>query len=380
MKKVILKSGKEKAIRNRHHWIFSGAIQNWPDCEAGEILEVFSNEGVKLGSAYFNKSCSLAGRMISFGHEPPYDALERSFITALQLRKELFDESTNAYRIINGEGDHLPGLVLDRYNDHLVMQIGTWGMFKLKPFIINLIRKHLPYIKTLHEKTKGQEGLKDFNGLHFGQDEEVEVLENGIKFHVNFSQSQKTGLFLDQREMRVLMGKLSKGKKVLNCFGYTGGFSLYAARGGAQEVTTLDISQKALEAARKNFILNDLTLQNFICQDAFDYLKNGLAYDVVIVDPPAFAKKKEDIPSASKAYLSLNRQVLEKIPSSGLILTCSCSYHIDQTLFQKLIFQAALLAKREIKILSTHILAKDHPINIYHPESQYLKSLLLSIA
>lgn len=379
VKRAILKAGKERALLSHHHWIFSGALQNLPDCQPGEILEVFSNKGQKIGSAYFNRGSSLVGRMIAFGDEEPMAAIERAFINALSLRKSLFNDQTNAYRLINAEGDLLPGLILDRYHDALVLQIGTQGMHRIKSFIISLIEKYLPEIQTIYEKSKGQEGLKDFNGYHKGQAEEVEAIENGIKFLINFAESQKTGLFLDQREMRVLIGKMAKGKKVLNCFGYTGGFSLYAAQGEALSADTLDISEKALTYAKKNFTLNQLTPGQFLAEDIFDFLKKPLPYDLVILDPPAFAKKKEDIAAASKAYLSLNRQALEKMPAQSLLLTCSCSYHIDEPLFQKTLFQAALQAKREIKILSTHIQAQDHPINLYHPETKYLKSLLLLV-
>ena len=385
-KKVILKAGKEKPLLSRHHWIFSGALANPILCEPGQILPVYSSHDELLGHAYFNPKCSLVGRMVSFGKEDPFESLESTFVEAIQLRKSLFNEKiTNGYRLINGEGDALPGLVIDKYADSLVIQIGSYGMERLKPFFMGLIQKHLPECTTVYEKStllsRKHEGLKDQEGYLLGTQKETIILENGIRFLIQFDESQKTGFFLDHRQMRELMGKYSSGRRVLNCFSYSGGFSLYAALNGALSITSLDLSKAALEQAAKNFALNGLPPHPMIQQDIFDFLKiPQLDYDLVVLDPPAFAKKKEDLPKAMNAYRELNRLAMQKMPSKSLLLTCSCSYHLDETLFQKILFQAASMAKRKVKILSRHLLAPDHPINLYHPESEYLKSFFLSLS
>jgi 23S rRNA (cytosine1962-C5)-methyltransferase len=388
MKKVILKPGKEKPILQRHHWIFSGAIAHLPDCKTGELLAVTSHKNEMLGWGYFNPKTSLCGRMVSFGPQDPHLALEEAFKNALSLRKQLFDEKrTNAYRLINGEGDLIPGLILDRYDDALVMQVGSAGIELLKPFFVTVIKKYLPDCTALYEKstlsTRSQEGLTDTTAFLFGNKEEVTILENGVKFLVQIVKGQKTGFFLDQREMRSLIGSYAHGKKVLNCFGYTGGFSLYAALNGAAQTATLDASKTALEIGERNFTLNgiDPAKHQFLCTDMLEYIKTAkLDYDLCILDPPAFAKREKDIPSASKAYRDLNYQVLEKMPASSLLLTCSCSYHIEESLFQTLIFQAALKAGRSVKVLSHLRQAADHPVNLFHPEGGYLKALLLYIS
>lgn len=386
MKAVILKPGKEKPLERRHLWIFSGAIESLDPLEPGELAQVRSATGSILGVGYFNPKCSLTGRMVCFGEKDPYKAIEENILKALSLRKRLFQEHvTTAYRLINGEGDLLPGLIVDRYGPVCVIQIGTWGMEKLKPFIIELLIKHLSP-QTIYEKStlpsRRQEGLQDKEAFLLGEQEEVTVLENGVHFLVRLKESQKTGLFLDQREMRKAMAELSQGKRVLNCFAYTGGFSVYCALAGASHVTTLDVSKQAISAAERNFALNHVPTQEhrFVTADCFEFLqREELDFDVVILDPPAFAKKKEDVAAASKGYLRLNRETLKKMQPGSLLLTCSCSYHVDETLFQKLLFQAALAAKKEVKILSKHRAALDHPVNLYHPESAYLKALLLEI-
>jgi 23S rRNA (cytosine1962-C5)-methyltransferase len=382
VKKVILKPGKEKPILSRHHWIFSGALQYPLTCEVGELLPVYSASQHLLGWAYFNPKCSLAGRMVSFGEGDPLLSIEKHLKEALQLRHQLFNKSnTNGYRLVNGEGDLLPGLIVDRYNDSLVLQIGTYGMEKLISFIVDQLNQLLPECTTIYEKSslpsRKLEGLPDYEGHLKGNQKQTVMLENGLRFLIDFEEGQKTGFFLDQREMRAFIAEYASNKRVLNCFAYSGGFSLYAARKGAI-VDSLDISGKALAWAKENFRLNGLE-GNFIEEDAFDFLKrSALEYDMIILDPPAFAKKKEDVKNAMSGYRELNRLVLSKMPP-GYLLTCSCSYHIDEELFQKLIFQAALMAKREVKILSRHRMAPDHPVNLYHPESDYLKSLFLYV-
>lgn len=388
-KKVILKKGKEKPLRNKHHWIFSGAIQTLPSFSPGDILPVYSSEKELLGSAYFNSSSSIIGRMLSFGSEDPLACVKNNLKRAIALRKNYFKESeTNAYRLINGEGDRIPGLIVDRYADVLVIQVSTLGIERIKKDILSFLMEHYPSCRMILEKSqlpsRKEEGLKNFEGLLHGEEiDEVEVVENSVKFLVSFSQSQKTGFFLDQRDMRNLVGQLANNKKVLNCFSYSGGFSLYAARMGADKIVSVDRSQSAIDLAQRNFDLNGYPSPegSLLCEDVFQYLREDpLDYDLVILDPPAFAKKKEDIKKACRGYKDINRLALQKMPPSSLLLTCSCSYHVDEKLFQTVVFQAASESSREVQILTQHRQAFDHPVNIFHPEGKYLKSLLLYVS
>lgn len=386
-KKVILKPGKEKPILNRHHWIFSGAIDSINLENPGDLIEVFSSEKEKLGWGYFNPKCSLIGRMVCFGKEDPYKALEKSLKNALFLRHRLFSSTTTCYRLVNGEGDLLPGLIVDRYGTNLVIQIGTLGMEKLKTFIIDLLLRLLPDTSSIYEKSSAasrlEEGLEKNEGHLFGKKiEEVEALENDLKFLVNIPLSQKTGLYLDHREMRTFLGSLSKGKEVLNCFSYTGGFSLYAAKNGAQKVDTVDSSNFAITYSKKNFEINNLSGNfNFYDMDVFDFIEqNDLSsYDIIILDPPAFAKKRNQINSASEKYQMMNRDAMKKMKPHSLLFTSSCSYYIAPDIFKSIIYSAAKKAGREIKILSSHRQALDHPINLFHPETEYLKGFVLEV-
>jgi 23S rRNA (cytosine1962-C5)-methyltransferase len=387
MQPVVLKPGKEKPIKNFHHWIFSGAILRMPAFADGDILPVESADGEFLGFAYFNSRTSIAGRMLSFDRTPAEDAVKRRIDQAIALRQTLFDPSvTTAYRLVNSEGDGIPGLVIDMYGGAAVMQITTRGIDRLKPLIVEHLRTALP-LKTIYEKSnvpsRGEEGLKDAEGLLWGEDaDEVEVRENGIAFIVSIKGGQKSGFFLDQREMRRWAGELSGGKRVLNCFGYTGGFSLYAITGGAARVDTVDISEEAIALARRNAALNEFPADRhgWLARDVFEFLReDALAYDVIILDPPAFAKRKIDVVRACRGYKDINRLAIQKIPSGGIVMTSSCSYHVDEKLFQTVVFQAAREAGRTVRIIGRHRLAPDHPINIFHPEGEYLKSLLLFV-
>lgn len=386
-RRVVLKHGKEKAIRNRHHWIFSGAILKAPKFVDGEILQVFTEKGDLLGSAYFNQKAKIIGRMVCFDSTSPLHAIRSSLDAAIDFRLNYFRGSeTNAYRLVNGEGDRLPGLIIDKYDNILVVQISTAGMEKLRTFIVGyLVEKLAP--NTIYEKSvlpsRKEEGLADEQKVIFGKPvEQVVVKENGLKFSISPSEGQKTGFFLDHREMRKMIKGLSKGKRILNCFAYTGGFSVYALAGEALKVDSVDISEKAIELAKQNAVLNGFDCQEnrFIAADVFHFLReNELPYDVVILDPPAFAKRQKDVIPACRGYKDINRIAMQKMPPHSLLLTCSCSYYVDESLFQKVIFQASVEAKRNVRIIGRHHLAADHPVNICHPESDYLKSLLLYI-
>lgn len=382
---VVLHPGKDKPIKHYHHWIFSGAVASAPRFEPGDILPVVDHTGLLIGHGYFNAQADIFGRMLSFGDADPLRQIAENLRIAALMRRTWFDESqTNAYRLVNGEADRIPGLVVDKYADVLVTQFSTAGMEKLRPQILDmLIEQFNP--RFIYDKSdlpsRRKEGLQPTEGLAFGeQPTPVTILENGAKFLVDIPAGHKTGFYLDQREMRGLIGELSKGKRVLNCFAYTGGFSVFAALNGAKQVTSVDISDEAIKMAETNFELNGIQSKDhsFVAADVFKFLRaDELDYDIVILDPPAFAKKRADLDAAVRGYRDINRQALQKMPAGSLLLTCSCSYHMDDELFQKVIFQAAADTGRTIKIIHKHRLAPDHGLNIYQPEADYLKSLLL---
>jgi len=387
MESVILKPGKDKAVRNRHHWIFSGAIQRLPDFENGSILAVRSADGDILGQAYFNRKSSITGRMLSFGNVSAEDALRRNFESAQALRRRFFDPHfTNAFRLINAEGDGLPGLIVDVYGDVVVLQVATLGMEKLKPFVLDLLVSALEP-RSIYEKSdlpaRRDEGLEGFEGTLYGiEAEKVKITEAGLDFWVDIVHSQKTGFYLDQREMRRIVRETSAGRRVLNTFAYTGAFSVCALRAGAARVDSVDSSEPALSLARENFTLNGLGPESgtFYTADVFEFLRApGLDYDYIILDPPAFAKRRTDVVQACRGYKDINRLAIQKVGTPGLIMTCSCSHFVEEGLFQRVVFQAAHEAGRRVRILQKHRQALDHPVNIFHPETQYLKGFLLYV-
>lgn len=323
-----------------------------------------------------NKGRSIVGHMLAFGEETISEALQKRIRQAGILRRKWFDESsTNAYRLINAEGDGIPGLVVDKYADVLVIQISNPGIEKLKTEIVSLLVVEMGP-RAIYEKStsflRKKEGLEESKGWLYGEEiPSVDIVENGLPFTVNITEGQKTGFFLDQREMRALVRSLSANKRVLNCFAYTGGFSIAALAGGASHVDSVEISAKC-KFERPN--------HRFIQADVFDFLKTtDWNYDIVILDPPAFVKKREDIATAFRAYKDLNAQAMRNMLPGSLLLTSSCSYHVDETLFQNICFRAALEAGRNVRILERHRQAHDHPISIFHPESSYLKSFLLYV-
>lgn len=360
-------------------------MRSTPVFTDGDLAEVLASNGERLGIAMLSRGRSILGHMLAFGQETVEEALRQRIQEAAELRRRWFDPSrTNAVRLINAEGDGLPGLIVDAYNGTLVMQISNPGMERLKSQIVEqLIATFTP--RSLFEKStsflRKKEGLEEIRAHLYGEAcPEVEVLENGLKFAVDVLEGQKTGLFLDQREMRALVGHISREKKVLNCFAYTGGFSIAALAAGASHVDSVDSSAKCGPRIAKNLELNGLSNHTWICEDVFSYLKRtDWDYDVVILDPPAFVKRKDDVAKAFRAYKDLNRHCMEKMKPGSILLTCSCSYHIEEPLFQNILFRAAVESGRRVRILEKHRGAHDHPISIFHPESSYLKSFLLYI-
>jgi 23S rRNA (cytosine1962-C5)-methyltransferase len=387
--RIDLKKGKEKPILQRHHWIYSGAVANHSSYQAGDIAKVYSFAGDFLGLAILNRpGQSIVAHMIAFGEDSLETALRNNIQSAFQFRKKWFDSSiTNAYRLINAEGDGIPGLIIDSYANILVLQISHLGIEKLKNLIISLcveICEPSSIIEKSTSKLRQKEGMGEARSHLFGEFiSSTEIVENGRKFLVDFQEGQKTGFFLDQREARAMIAGFSKNKRVLNCFAYTGGFSISALSVGAKHVTSVEISRKCHSQLDKNIHLNQLPVDRheFVCSDVFDYLKTcNWEYDIVILDPPAFAKKRGDIPQAFKAYKEMNQFAMSKMAPNTLLLTCSCSYHIDEDQFRNLLFRASLDAKKTVRIISQTRLAIDHPISIYHPESAYLKTFLLSVS
>jgi 23S rRNA (cytosine1962-C5)-methyltransferase len=388
---IVLKKGKERPILQHHHWIYSGAIDTFPENrKREEIFSVFSSEGKKLGLAALNPGRSIRAHMLAFGDETIEEALQQRIRNAVILRRLAFSpEQTNAFRLINAEGDGIPGLIVDAYDRILVMQIAHPALSLLRPLIEKLLIEEMNPAAIYEKSTsflRKKEGLEEVRLLRFGEESvfmnALTIREHGLVYSVDIQKGQKTGLFLDQREMRELVRALARGKRVLNLFAYTGGFSVAALAGGAEEVVSVEISEKCRPLLEENLLLNGLDAKKhrFVCQDAFLFLKEEeLNYDLMILDPPAFAKNRSSVPAAFRAYQELNRAVFTKAPNSSLLLTCSCSYQIDESLFQNILFQAARQAERPVRILGRHRQAIDHPISLYHPESSYLKSFLLYV-
>jgi len=388
--KIYLKQGKDKPLSSHHHWVFSGAIMKKdPEVKTGSIVDVYSSDHKYLGTGYFNEKTSIAVRMLCF--EPTvidgnffWDRIYRSW----NFRLKLFQEhSTNAYRVVFSEGDFLPGLIIDRYNNGFVIQILTLGMEQMRDHVLEVMDVMMKP-DFIFERSEGaaraEDGLEPVNKLHKGllPSEGVRFKENGISFDVDIQHGQKTGFFLDQRDNRRIIGEISSGKSVLNCFGYTGAFSVYAALSAATRTVTVETSESALEMARENFRLNgiDLNKHEFIREDVFQYLRKCREkFDIVILDPPAFAKKKSSLSSAFRGYKDINLHAIKCINPGGYLLSCSCSYYIDRVNFQKILFLSAIDAGREVQILGKLPQPPDHPINIFHPESEYLKSFLCKV-
>lgn len=385
---VVLKPERDKHVRNKHPWVFMGAIQSYPEnFTNGSIVPVITASGEFIGQGYFNQGQSISGRMISFTDIDPLESIKVQIRQAMALRKAVIPPLTTAYRLINGEGDSLPGLIVDIYDTIAVVQINTLGMEQLKPTILEELQSGMQ-LQAVYEKsataTRKKEGLHPAEGWIVGEAEQpIIVEEHGLQFSIALTGMQKTGFFLDQRENRELVRKFAHGKTVLNCFSYTGGFSVYALAGGAKRADSLDSSDAAIDGARANVALNNFNINDnrFIVEDTARYLQHmDTTYDFIILDPPAFAKRASDVKNASRGYREINRLAMQKLSPGGLLLTSSCSAYIDKSLFQTIIFQAAKDAKRDVKILSYHQLAADHPINLFYPEGDYLKSLLLYLA
>ena len=390
-KTVYLKRGKEESLKRFHPWVFSGAIHHTDaDVKEGEIVRVITESGDFIAVGHYQIG-SIAVRVLSF-HDVPIDAdfWESRLQSALNTRLAIGvadNPNNNTYRLVHGEGDNLPGLVVDCYGQTAVMQAHSVGMHVCRHEICQALTKvmgerilHVYYKSETTLPFKAELGQE--NGFIYGGSDDNTAIENGLRFHVDWLRGQKTGFFVDQRENRMLLEKYSKGRSVLNMFCYTGGFSVYALRGGAQLVHSVDSSAKAIDLTNRNVEMNfpdDQRHQTF-CDDAFKFLDaNENKYDLIILDPPAFAKHRAALHNALKGYTRLNVKGFESIKPGGILFTFSCSQVVTKENFRNAVFTAAALAGRKVRILHQLHQPADHPINIYHPEGEYLKGLVLYV-
>ncbi|MGM9786515.1 MAG: class I SAM-dependent rRNA methyltransferase [Candidatus Cryptobacteroides sp.] len=396
MIKVILKKGREESLFRFHPWVFSGAIaQVAGKPSEGDIVGVHSSEGEFLACGHWQVG-SIAVRILSFDDSALRpDFWETMLSRALSVRKAvgLADSAlTNCYRLVHGEGDNLPGLIVDYYDGVCVLQAHSVGMFRAKKQISEALKKvYGDSLKAVYDKSSGtapfKAGLELIDGYLYRKDgfsdNEAVVLENGHKFYVNWTEGQKTGFFLDQRDNRALVGSVAEGRNVLNLFCYTGGFSIYALSNGAAHVDSVDSSSRAMAMVDRNVALNgfDASRHTSLCCDAIDYLKSCPEgkYDLMIVDPPAFAKHRGVLRNALRAYQRLNAAAISKVAPGGLVFTYSCSQVVDKEAFALAVFSAAAQTGRSVRILDRLNQPADHSVNIYHPEGEYLKGLLLYV-
>ena len=390
-KRIVLKPGKEESLKRFHPWIFSGAISHCDnEIEEGEVVEVFTHKGEFVAIGHYQIG-SIAVRILSFSAIEIDDSFwEERLRAALSVREALGkidNEDNTTFRLVHGEGDNLPGLVVDCYGDTAVVQAHSVGMHNEREAIANALVKVMEgRIANVYYKSETtlpyKAQLEQENYYIIGNSSSNIALENGLKFYVDWLKGQKTGFFIDQRDNRQLVERFSKGKKVLNMFCYTGGFSVYAMRGGAESVHSVDSSEKAIHLTEKNIQVNfgDDARHKAYCEDAFKFLSNTENdYDLIILDPPAFAKHKSALHNALKGYIRLNQKGIERISHGGILFTFSCSQVVTKDNFRNAVFTAAALAKRKVRILYQLHQPADHPINIYHPEGEYLKGLVLYV-
>ena len=391
-KLLILRKGKDESLKRFHPWIFSGAVHHLEgDPKEGDIVEVLDSDGRFIALGHWQVG-SIAVRVLTFNRQKiDVEFWKKRLATALDVRRSIGVAGTsynNMYRLVHGEGDNLPGLIIDIYGENAVMQAHSVGMHVSRMQIAEALKAVMgDSLKAIYYKSETtlpfKASLGQENGFILGESNDNVAVENGLKFHIDWLKGQKTGFFVDQRENRALLEKYSRGRKVLNMFCYTGGFSVYAMRGGAALVHSVDSSAKAVDLVNANIDLNfpgDSRHKAF-AEDAFrflDEMKEG-SYDLIILDPPAFAKHKDALKNALRGYTKLNVKAFEKIPAGGILFTFSCSQAVNKDQFRMAVFTAAAMAKRKVRILHQLHQPADHPINIYHPEGEYLKGLVLYV-
>ena len=393
---IYLRRGKEESLLRRHPWIFSGAIEHIKcdgELTEGEVVDVFTRAGNFIARGHYQIG-SIAVRVLTFEESEQIDQnwWNQRIAIAYDVRRtlDLTDNAhTNCYRLVHGEGDSLPGLVIDIYDRTAVVQCHSVGMYRSRMAIAEALRTvYGEKLEAIYDKSSQtvpfKAGLNAVDGYIWGHSDHKThvVVENGEKFLVNWEEGQKTGFFLDQRRNRELVRHYAKGRTVLNTFCYTGGFSVYAASGGAVEVCSVDASERAVQLADENMRLNfgEDYKHDAVAADAVEYLKHiGDKYDLIILDPPAFAKHHKVLGNAMQGYKRINARALAQIKSGGILFTFSCSQAVSKELFRTTVFSAAAIAGRKVRILHQLTQPADHPINIYHPEGEYLKGLVLYV-
>jgi len=392
MIKITLANGKEHSLLRFHPWVFSGAIKNISEeVKEGDIVEVYSSQRQLLGMGHYQVG-SIAVRLFSFREvNPDYEFWKQKIQTAYNFRKQLNltdNEATNCYRLCFGEGDGLPGFIIDYYNGTAVFQSHSIGLHLIKDgFVKTLQEIYGDKLKAVYDKSEEtmpkQAPVKAVNGYLWKNNdasEETIVNENNNQFYVNWETGQKTGFFLDQRDNRALLAHYSNNKTVLNTFCYSGGFSVYAAKAGATEVHSTDVSKKAIELTDRNITLNNISNHQSFVADTFDYLKHKEnTYDVIVLDPPAFAKNQNVRHNAIMGYKRLNYEAIKQIKTGGLLFTFSCSQVVDNNTFNSTVMAAAIEAGRSVRVLHHLSQPPDHAISIFHPEGEYLKGLVVQV-
>jgi 23S rRNA (cytosine1962-C5)-methyltransferase len=384
---VHLKPGRERPVLHGHPWIFSGAVEKIDGAENDiGVADIFDSKKSWLARGFYNPKSQIRVRVLTWRQEEiDADFFAHRLSRASTLRQHSLSATTTAYRVVNGEGDFLPGLIVDRYGDFLVCQFLSAGMVRFKHDIVEALGELCPttgIFERSEGRVSGEEGLAPAAGVLSGEEppETIEIEENGYHFLVDIRRGQKTGFFLDQRDSRGFLATLTRDRTVLNCFSFTGAFSVYAFGGNAKEVVTMDSSMAALQLAEKNLELNGFTdaAGEILKGDAFAYLKEiDRRFDVIVLDPPSLAHKRSDTDAATGGYKFLNLHALRHLNPGGALLTFSCSQHLSLDLFQKVVFGAAVDAQRKVAIVKRLSQPLDHPVSLHHPEGEYLKGLAL---
>ncbi len=376
---LVLKKGKERVVANRHPWIFAGAIHTERGPEDAPLGDLVDAGGAVLASGFYSRHSQIRLRALTFGEEVTPDLIAARISRAIARRRPIFDDTTNCARVVHAEGDELSSIVVDRYDDVVVVEIGSRGAEAFKPLIIETLQRELAPRVIFFKNDLPVRQLEQLPTENDRVDATADILESGLRFRVNPSEGQKTGFFLDQRENRRLARTLAGGKRVLNLFSYTGAFGVYAAAGAAASVTNVDVSQSAIDMARENHALNGFE-GTFLVADAFQYVRQTReTFDFIVCDPPAFAKSRGEVDRAARGYKDVNLHALRMIEPGGLMMTFSCSGHMSLDLFQKVIFAAALDAGRRVSFVRRLSAGPDHPVSLYCPEGEYLKGFLLEV-
>lgn len=385
-RRLVLKRGREGAVKNRHPWIFGGAVGSESGPQDAAIADLVDSDGAVLASGFHSQHSQIRLRALTYGGEPlSAESIRDRIVRAIERRRSLLTADTNAVRLVNAEGDDLSGIVIDRYNDVAVVEIANRGAEQLKPLFVETLQQALAprlifFKNDLHARKVEQLTLEsEWTGAG---EPSATIVENGLRFLVEPHEGQKTGFFLDQRENRRTARSLASNARVLNLFSYSGAFGVYAAAGGAASVENVDSSSPAIELARTNHELNGTTAA-FTVADAFAFVRERAAasvrYDLVICDPPAFAKSRGDIDRAARGYKDINLYAMRLVEPGGHLMTFSCSGHMSMDLFQKVVFSAALDARRRVSFVRRLTAGEDHPVSLFCPESEYLKGFLLQV-